>query len=150
MTSRVAAIKAVLEADATLLATATGGIFDWDETGRQGLSRTATPGAFDSNQVIKPTVLVKLRSAVPDGQLADDASQYVSLREVIEIWLYADNSYSAIETMRDRVYVLLHGKQIDGSFVVRWVGDVRPGIRELDLDAFVERSDYMAVVKRSV
>ena len=146
--SALSAAKAILEADATLLATATGGIFDYTETGRQGLSRTITPTAFDSNGIIKPCVLLKLRDAIPDGQLADDASQYVSVRQILEAWFYADSSFAAIETMRDRVFTLLHGKQLTGTFVVRWAGDVR-GQRDIELDAFLERSDYLVITKRS-
>jgi hypothetical protein len=147
--SALSAAKAILEADVTLLAAATGGIFDFDETGRLGLSRTTTPTAFDATGIIKPCVLLKLRSSTPDFQLADDPTQYVSVREMLEAWFFSDNSYAAIETMRNRTYILLHGKQLAGTFVVRWAGDVRIPIRDMDLDSFVERSDYLAIVKRS-
>lgn len=143
----LSAAKAVLKADATLVAAATGGIWDWDETGRLGLSRTGTPTAWDSNLRIKPCVLLKLRSAEPDGSLRDDATQYSSVREMLECWFYQDTGYTAIETMRSRVYALLHAKQLSGTFQVLWAGDVR-NQRDIALDASVERSDYLAMVKR--
>ena len=147
--SALSSIKARLEADATLLATATGGVWDFAETGRLGINRTNTPAAFDSSGVIKPCVLLRLRSATPDGVLQDDSGQYQSVREVIEVYFYEDSGYSAIETMRTRCYVLLHATQVTGVFAVRWAGDIRSQI-DFDLNASVERSDYSVVTYRSV
>lgn len=139
--SSVSAALAVLEADDTLVAAATGGIYDLDETGPNGISRTTTPAAFDDNEIIKPCVLLKLRSATPDGFLVDEAAQYVSVREVLEAWFYQDSGYDSINTMRDRVFTLLHAQQLSGTFMVLWAGDVR-NQRDTNLDANVERSEF--------
>lgn len=144
----VSAAKAVLEADITLSTVATGGIYDLDEAGPNGISRTITPSAFDDNEVIKPCVLVKLRSATPDGELEDEAEQYVSVREVLEVWFYEDSGYSNINTMRDRVYTLLHATQLLGTFKVLWAGDTR-NQRDTELDANVERSEYAVYTYKS-
>lgn len=141
-------IKTRLEADATLLATATGGVYDFDETGRMGINRTNTAAAFDSNGIIKPCVLLKLRSSVPDGYLADDPTQYRSMRYNIEVWLYQDSGYTTIETMRSRIYALLHARPVTGAIQLYWTGDVR-NERDTSLDASVERSDFQAVTYRS-
>lgn len=146
--SALAAAKAILEADATLLSTATGGIWSYDETGRLGLSRELTPTAFDANGIIKPAVLLKSRSITPDYILADDSGQYVSAREMLEAWLYQDTGYGAINTMAQRIHVLLHTKQLSGTFVCRWSGGFRPP-RDTDIDANVERVDYEIRTKRS-
>ena len=82
----LANIKTVLEADTTLLALATGGIWDFDETKRLGLNRTTQPTAFDSNGIIKPCVLLKTRSEIPDGFLMDDDGQVASAVSTIEMW----------------------------------------------------------------
>ena len=145
--SAIGAIKTVLEADATLLATATGGVWDYDETDRQGLSRTTAPGAFDASKNIKPCVLLKLRSSIPDGQLADSAGQVASVRETIEVWLYQDRGYTAIETMGLRIYALLHEQRLPGTFLVSWQGALRAG-RDIGIDANIERNDYLAVTIR--
>jgi hypothetical protein len=149
--SVLAAVKTLLEADATLLATATGGVYDYDETGRDGISRTAaaTSAAFDANGIVKPCVLLKSRSETPDGILADDAERVVSAREMLEAWYYADSGFAAINTMKARVYTLLHATQVSGSFIVYWQGDIRFPVRDPDLDANVERSDYLARVLKS-
>ena len=148
--STQSAIKARLEADATLVATATGGIYDFDETGRLGINRGNTPAAFDATTgVIKPTVLVRLRSRNPDFVLQDDTSQYQSVRDMVELWFYQDSGYTTIETMRDRCFALLHATQVTGAFAVRWAGDIR-GQYDFELNASVERSDYQVNTRRSV
>ncbi|TXH53009.1 MAG: hypothetical protein E6Q97_14380 [Desulfurellales bacterium] len=147
--STVEAMRSVLEADATLVALATGGIFSFTETGRLGINRTNTPAAFDSNGIIKPCVLLRLRSSTPDYVLQDDSNQYQSVREAVELWFYEDSGYSAIETMRSRCYALLHATQVTGVFAIRWAGDIRNQI-DFDLNASVERSDYQVTTKRSV
>ena len=142
-------IKAVLEGDATLLATATGGVWSFDETGHMGISRTLTPTAFDSTGVIKPCVLVAQRNANPGLTVPDDASQVMDVRQVVECYCYSDASFATIATMKDRVYALLHAQRLTGPVRVDWAGDFR-GPRDLDLDAWVERSDYLCVYVRSV
>ena len=139
--SALSAVKTILEADSTLLATATGGCWDFDETGRMGINRTSTPAAFDSNLIIKPCLLLKLRSSMPDGAIVDEAAQRVSYVQMLECWFYADNAYTSIETMRDRVFVLLHAKRLTGPYFVRWAGDLR-NQRDDEIDAFVERSTF--------
>lgn len=149
--SILSAAKALLEADATLLATATGGIFSYDETGRMGIGRTNTPDAFDqATEIIKPCVLIKTRAPVADYTLADDANQLVSYREALEIWLYQDSGYTTIETMEARIYTLLHAKQFGGAFMCYWQQNVRFPVRDIELDANVERMEFAVRAKRSV
>jgi len=143
----LSAAKAILEADATLLTTATGGVWDYDETGRLGINRMLT-SAFDSNEIIKPCILLKSRSAEPDQSLVDEGARYQSTTEMLEVWFYEDDGYSNIETMRDRVWTLLHAVQLSGTFMCLWAGDVRQA-RDTDLDASVERSLYQVTTKKS-
>lgn len=138
----LATVKTLLTADATLMATATGGVWTFDDTGRLGLNRTLTPGAFDATGIVKPTVLLKARGAQPDYSVADDAGQVVAVRQVVEVWFYQDSGFAAIETMRDRVYRLLHAKRVAGVFALRWDGDIR-NQRDVEMDANVERSSYL-------
>lgn len=143
MSNTLANAKTILEADATLLALATGGIYDWDETGRMGINRSnaATAAAFSSG-IIQPCLLLKLRSSVPFGEIADDSAQIQAARSFIEVWYYQDNGFAAIDTMRERTWVLLHGKQL-GGFACHWVFD-SPQLHDIELDANVQRSDYSA------
>jgi hypothetical protein len=136
-------IKTLLAADTTLAATATGGIYMWSESNRLGISRETVPAAFDSTTgLIKPCVLVKGRGQRPDGGIADDTAQEVSTVEVVEVWFYEDTGYTNIETMRARVFGLLHGKYVS-SHIVRWVGDPLAQMRdEVMGNVSIERSDY--------
>lgn len=152
MTATLANAKAILEADTVptvgIVALATGGIYDWDETGRMGINRTnaATSAAFVSG-IIRPCLLLKLRTSVPFGDIADDPAQIVTARDMLEVWAYMDNGYSTIKSMLSRVFVLLQGKQL-GGFVCRWAMDIQP-IRDVEMDANVERSDYAVVTFKS-
>lgn len=148
MSDTLANAKAILEADATLLALATGGIWDWDETGRMGINRSnAATAAAWANGIIKPCLLLKLRTSVPFGGIADDAAQVVSARDMLEVWGYQDSGYATIKSMLGRVYTLLQGKQL-GGFSCRWAMDIQP-TRDLELDASVERSDYSVIWLKS-
>ncbi len=148
----LSSVKAVLEADATLLSTATGGVYDPDEAGRMELNRTTTPAAFDSNGILKPTVYLKSRGDTPDGILRDDANQFNSTVEVIEVWAYddPDTGYSNIRTMLDRCYVLLHAQGLTATdAILHWAGDT-PQLYDDELDAAVQRADYQVFASKSV
>lgn len=145
MTTTLASAKTILEADSTLLTLATGGIYDFDETGRMGINRTssATSAAF-TNGIIKPCILLKLASSVPFGDIADDSSQIVSVREMLEVWAYQDNGYSSIKSMLDRVYTLLQGKRV-GGVSCRFAQKVQSPVRDIELDANVEYDRYAVI-----
>ncbi len=145
----LSAIKTVLEADATLLATATGGVWSMDEAGRMGLNRTNTPAAFDSSGIIKPCILLRARALVPDFQLRDSNSKYSSARQTIEVYFYQDSGYSTISTMKSRVYALLHETQVTGAFLVSWAGGTGEAF-DIDINTCVERDDYLVNTYRSV
>ncbi len=92
--------------------------------------------------------MLKLRSSVPWGDIADPATKTVSLREMFEAQFYGDNSYTAIEAMRARVFALLHEVRLSGTFICRWAQDVYPP-RDVEMDSFVVRSDYAVILKRN-
>lgn len=143
MSATLANAKAILEADATLLALATGGIYDWDETGRMGINRTNTPTAFTSG-IIKPCLLLKLASSVPFGGIADDPNKIVSVREMLEAWGYQDSGYATIKSMLDRVYTLLQGELL-GGFACHFAQKVQPPGRDIEMDASVEYDRYAVI-----
>lgn len=147
--SAESAIKTVLEADATLLALATGGIYSFDETGSQGINRTLTPAAFDSNGLVKPCIMVSARDANPGYNVPDEGNQSMDVRQVVECYLFQFGGYSTIESMKNRIYTLLQNQRLTGGYRVDWAGDRRLG-RDLDLDAFVEKQDWLCIWIRSV
>lgn len=148
MSARLDAAKALLVADSgNLVLVATGGIYIPNDLGRMGLNRTntAAASAFASG-IIKPCLVLKVRSNLPFGEVADDPAQRTGQREMMEVWAYADNSYSTIETMLARVYVLLQGKTV-GGVSCRWAFD-SPPLHDVDLDACVQRADYALISLR--
>lgn len=142
--------QTLLLADAELVALATGGIVTTDDVGRLGLNRTSYPAAFDAKGRIKPTVLLKLRDAVADYEAADDVLQEVSARQVLECWLYQDTGFETIDAMAVRIYAVLHAIQLPGTWAVQWAGEYRIPIRDTDLDANMQRSDYRIKFMRRV
>lgn len=142
-------IKTVLEADATLLALATGGIYSWDETGSEGINRTTTPDAWNSNGIMLPTIMVSARNAVPGLNVPDEAAQSMDVRQIVEIYFFQFDGYSTIDSMVDRCYALLHAKRLTGPIRMDWAGSVRLG-RDIEFDANVYRADWQCVYIRSV
>ena len=142
--SRENDVYTVLNADATLLATLTGGIFKIESIGIDGIDRESAPSAF-SGGFLRPCALVRERSFVPDGVLRDSMAQKLTVRQVVEIYLYEDRTYTAIDTAKARVFTLLEGYQFSDSFEVQLV-NVVPRMREMDgplIGASMERLDFV-------
>ena len=150
MTATLANAKTILEADTgNLVLLATGGIWDWDETGRMGINRsnTLTAAAWTSG-IIKPCLLLKLASSVPFGDIADDPNKLVSVREMLEVWAYQDAGYATIKSMLDRAYTLLQGEKL-GGFACRFAQKVQPPGRDIEMDACVEYDRYAVITLKS-
>lgn len=148
--SAASEIKVLLEADAILLASATGGIWDYDETGRLGLSLETTPGAYTAAGIIKPAIVVKGRGARPQGQINDEAARTLSTREIVEIWFYQDEGYDTIATMRNRVFTLLHEVRVEGTFRAQWAGNILANMTDDEMgNISVERDDYAVTALKS-
>lgn len=125
--SREADIYTILSADATLLATLTGGVYKRESTGIEGITRQTAASAFDgSTGYLKPCALIAERATVPDGAVKDLMARVVSTRVVVEVYLLADNGagYTALDTAADRVYTLLQGQQLTNSYEIELVNVV--------------------------
>lgn len=124
--SREADIYAILSADATLLATLTGGVHKRESTGIEGITRATVPSAFDSNNYLKPCALIAERATVPDGAVKDLMARVISTRVTVEVYLYCDSSagYTPLDTAAARVYALLQGAVLSASFEVELVNVV--------------------------
>lgn len=111
-------------ADATLVATLTGGVWKKETTGVEGVGRETTPSAFDTNGYVRPTALVRQRDTVPDNVVRDLMAQKVSTSVVVEIYLYEDRGYTNIDAAMSRLFVLLEGYQFSDSFEIQWINTV--------------------------
>lgn len=114
-------IAAILDADGTLDALLTGGIYVSATVGPLGITRETVEDAFDANGYLLPCALVKQRDRVPTGDVLDFDAQIESMRQIVEVWLYADSSagYSTLDTAALRVRTLLMGDTLTASFELR-------------------------------
>jgi hypothetical protein len=143
-------IKTALAADVTLAAILTGGFFTFDDTGREGLSRTGTPTAFASTGLLKPCCVVKQRSVTSDFRMVDEGGQIMSYAAVVEIWLYndGDSAITALENASNRIYTLLQDTRTTGA-KCRWIFSME-NERAPELEnANLWRDDYEVIAIRS-
>lgn len=120
--SREANFKTRMDADATLLAILTGGVYAAGSLGLLGITRETTPSAFDSNGYLKPCALVRQRPLIPDLQVVDFTAQVASAAQVTEIYVYEDSGYTNIDSALSRLYTLFYGYKFSDSFPVEWLG----------------------------
>ena len=135
------AILGVLQGDATLLATLTGGVQRAVE-----ISRQATPGAFDANGELLPCALVKQETATPWGPHDDSGRLYVV------VYFYERAGYANIEAARERVYGLLHRVKLtpvdgSGNYDVRHANDLID-VEDQALHVPMAMSRYVCTVQR--
>lgn len=123
MASRENAFATRMEADATLMAVLTGGVYEAGEIGVEGISRETTPAAFSSGYLL-PSALVRQRTLVPDGIVYDELEQDTSLRQVVEIWLYEDTGFTNIDLATARLFTLFQGWQPSDAFPVQLINQI--------------------------
>lgn len=111
-------------ADAPLMAILSGGVFKSSTLGRLGITRETAPAAFDAGGYLRPCALVRQRALVPTGDVDDADGKLVSASQVVEVWLYEDTGYSALDAAAARLFALLHGHVFSGWFEARWVNSI--------------------------
>lgn len=153
MTTLKAATKAYLQADATLSALATGGIFDTQDVGRRGL--TLDNLRTGASVAISPAIFLRWTTStrVPYEPLK-------AREEFVHIFFYQDVGHDVCEQMRNRVYELLNQKtgqnvpfdeppnQYVNAFI--WTDDLREKWDEGMNDTPFERSRYQVDIVREV
>ena len=114
------AIRDVLAADATLAALATGGIYSYEQTGRNGISRVTTPNAYQPGGFLKPSVVVKAEAAKTVPAIRDSAS---GAQQMVEVYLYddGDHGFDTLSSARDRVITLLDRQWLSGIGYLRQI-----------------------------
>ena len=142
--SREADFKTHMEADATLMALLTGGVFTSAGVGRDGITRTSAAAAFDGSGYLKPCALVKQRGLIPDLEVNDQEAGVASATQVIEIWLYEDTGYISIDAALNRLFVLFHGYSFTDTFPVEWITTLDREVDEGALNgASMARQDWL-------
>lgn len=116
--SHEADIQSVLQADTTFDDLMTGGIYTYDETGRNGISPQSTETAYQDGTLL-PCVVIKERSLVPTNAIRSEASRDFSYRATVELWFYQDGAASldTLDTASRRAIALLHDQRVTGAKV---------------------------------
>lgn len=122
--SRESDFKTRMDADATLMAILTGGVFVSGSLGPLGITRDTAPGAFDGNGYLKPCALVRQRPSIADLQVVDQIALAASATQVVEIYLYEDTGYTSIDSALSRLFILFFGYQFTDSFPAEWIGTI--------------------------
>jgi hypothetical protein len=131
-------IKTALQADASLVALLTGGIFNDVEE----ISRQLTPGAFDSNQELKPCALIKYGTELKSGPYER------SVNSPVILYFYQRSGYNVIEQAMEKAYDLLNDKRI-GDGVWQLIYDISvPQQRDVALDCPLGMHRFVAVRHR--
>lgn len=115
---------AALQADSTLVTAMTGGVYAYNGIGRQGLTRSTFPAAYDATTgLLKPTCIIKMRRQRPDNQIADEVANLVSFIQIMEVWVFVDGAQdlTTLETARARIYAALQFERLSGVKVL-WDG----------------------------
>lgn len=137
--ARKAVLKAVLESDAAFMALATGGVHTAVEIGRKD-----TPAAFDANNEILPCCLIKFETTTPVAPYTHSA------RAFVVFIFYQRSGFAAVDSMRQRVYALLHDICIDGlsAWSVR-LADDSPDMEDPATDWAMLFSRYELIIDRT-
>lgn len=141
-------IVTLLNADTTLMATLTGGCYNYPAGGRKGLNRILVPTAYDGQVgLIKPTAVVLELDEKPSMEIV---GHNTSVIVPVYVWIYNDGDpdangvdpYTSISTAFDRLYSILHLAQITNACQILYQGGTKYK-RDPDLqDAAYFRADF--------
>jgi hypothetical protein len=106
----------VMSNDAALTAILLGGIYQASQLGEDGITRKETPTAFDADGWLLPCALIVERSRVPSNEIMDYEDQEYSTNQVVEVWLYQDAGFTAIDAAIARLLTLFLGRRLGGSW----------------------------------
>lgn len=119
--SRESELKAILLADATIFAKTSNRIFTSEEIGDSGLTSENAPSIYSAGGDIQPSVYIKLREDIADGQAVDPDEGESSSLQVIEIYAYEENGYVDIDIILGRSKRILPSKILGDSFELEWI-----------------------------
>lgn len=115
-----------LNADSTLLASLTGGLFRGETIKSVGINRTNTPTAYATAGTLKTLGVVRGRDINAIPAIKTPKAGIRMVRQVVEVYLYADADagWTTLNTAKDRVLALLDMKPLTGAFPVQFVNEV--------------------------
>jgi hypothetical protein len=132
------ATRQLLEADATLMALATGGVWDASEFDQNGLP---VDSVTDDRGRMKPTIVLRWRGTTPAEIVG------FSERGYMEAYFYDDTGQTVIRQMMARVKLDLHLQRVTatgtGANLFMWVDDFGEYVAEEMSKAAANMSRYL-------
>ncbi len=141
-------VASPLKAGTPLETLLSGGIYNYPDTGRKGLTRLLSPKAFsEADGMLNPAAVVLQLKEISDGQIVNPTDGYNSTVTPINIWIYDKGTtnvgYENIKLANDRIYLLLAYQQLTNMFQILYDGTIKDK-REPDLK---ESAFYVAKYK---
>lgn len=124
--SKESDMVALLQADATLMALLTGGIYTDEELGIQGFRRDPDSpafAAFDANGSLLPCAVVRQDAEIPLPAVRMPVQKMSGMNQKLEIFFYEARGRDAIVQAKARTHALLEGTRLPGTFPLMWMGD---------------------------
>lgn len=130
-----------MAADVTLMAILTGDVHQRATVGLEGISRATVPTAFDNmTGLLKPCALVAQGASNPDNIVRDPMTGQTSAAVVVDVFLYQDEGWTAIDSALARLLTLFQGHAFVApappSLELVWIGTVN---RERDRGALLNK-----------
>jgi hypothetical protein len=118
-----AAIVTLLNADSTLTALLTGGIYEFEYSGRKGLNRIEVVQAYvQKTGLLKPLCIIYEAAAIDTGEVHSPSTGRVSTITPITGWIYdqGDSGYGTIASAEQRIYHDLAFTRLTGALQILW------------------------------
>lgn len=118
-------IVTLLQANATLVSLATGGIVTYDDLGGNALTYTSYPAGFDSNHRLKYVIAVRERQRLATNSVTWEFRQQHSYSQALEVGFFAGKhlSFDVLEQMQSIVYGLLQNTRLADRGRIEWRND---------------------------
>lgn len=141
-----------LSADSTLTTLLTGGVKLYRDLPAEGISRQSMPSAYTSAGILKPIGVVRGRAIVPTNTLRDRDAQYVSTRQIVEIWLYTDRAagYDTLYSAAERIFALLQDRPTTGTFGLALVNAINDEREPAMQQSCMLRRDYEIIGRKKI
>lgn len=121
-----------------------GGVFEYPDTGRKGLTRILSPQAFDKETgLMVPVAMVLETDDMTDGQIVGMSMSFVT---PVAIMIYdrgdTEVKYTNIEAAEARIFSLLHLTRIDNACQILYEKTVKYKRESNLMDAAYFRAMY--------
>jgi len=108
------------KANNPLMAVLTGGIYNYEDTGRKGMNRVVLPFAYNEQTGLVAPVAIFLELDETADNQAVDAAGYQTTQTPVLCWVYdsGNNGFGTVRTASQSIIKLLNFQQIPGAFQV--------------------------------